>query len=221
VADDRESSSRGAGSPFWSPDGQQVVYARVEDSEQGGRANLWTITVDGASSHRLTDSDSWKGPPVWSGDGRFIYYRLDRPDGRDFERIPAAGGPSERITHHGALMGVLSENAKALLYTTLEGMGPLFLLSLEQGTERKLEECVLSRALASQQGSFYFVGCSTGLEAPLYRLDTASGRRELLGMLDKGPGFVMGLAVSPDARTILYGREMATGSDLMMIENFR
>jgi hypothetical protein len=57
--------------------------------------------------------------------------------------------------------------------------------------------------------------------SPLYRLDPASGRRELVGMLDKGPGVVMGLAVSPDARTILYGREMATGSDLMMIENFR
>jgi hypothetical protein len=40
-------------------------------------------------------------------------------------------------------------------------------------------------------------------------------------MLEKGPGVVMGLAVSPDGRTILYGREMDAGSDLMVIENFR
>jgi hypothetical protein len=107
------------------------------------------------------------------------------------------------------------------LYSTVEGMGPLTSLSVEQGEERQLEDCVLSRALASGPGAFYYVGCSAGLEAPLYRLDTASGKRELLGMLDKGSGFVMGLAVSPDARTILYGREMTAGSDLMMIEDFR
>ena len=221
VADDRDNPSRGAGSPFWSPDGQQVVYARSEDMEQGGRSNLWTITLDGGSSRRLTDSDSWKGPPIWSSDGRFVYYRQDRPDGRDYERIPATGGPSERITHHGALMAVLSADGRTLLYSTVEGMGPLFSLSLEQGEERQLEDCVLSRALASGPGAFYYVGCSAGLQAPLYRLDTASGKRELLGMLDKGPGFVMGLAVSPDARTILYGRESPAGADLMLVENFR
>jgi hypothetical protein len=30
----------------------------------------------------------------------------------------------------------------------------------------------------------------------------------------------MGLAVSPDEKTILFGRSVAEGSDLMMIEDF-
>ncbi len=114
-----------------------------------------------------------------------------------------------------------SWDGKVLLYSIREGQGPLFLLNLSGGAERQIEDCVLSRALASGPGAFYYVGCSPTLDAPLYRLDTSSGKRTLLGRIQKGPGFVMGLAVSPDARTILYGREMATGSDLMMVENFR
>jgi Tol biopolymer transport system component len=221
VADDAETPSSAAGSPSWSPDGARLVYARVEERGTLTSSNLWTIRADGGSSRRLTDDDSWKGPPVWSHDGRFIYYREDRPDGRDYARVPASGGPAERITPNGALVAVESLDGRTLLYTQREGHGPLFGLSLATRVERQVEDCVQSRALASGPGAFYYVGCSAGLEAPLYRLDTASGRRELVGTLEKGPGVVMGLAVSPDARTILYGREMDAGSDLMMIENFR
>jgi hypothetical protein len=31
----------------------------------------------------------------------------------------------------------------------------------------------------------------------------------------------MGLAVSPDGKTILFARTLATGADLMLIEDFR
>jgi hypothetical protein len=55
-------------------------------------------------------------------------------------------------------------------------------------------------------------------EAPLYLLDPATRRDRLLGPLE---GYDMGLAVSPDGRSILYTRVLGDGSDLMLIENFR
>ena len=221
VAADPGQPARGTGAPFWSPDGQHIVHARVEERGSTAVSNLWVIGVDGSSDRRLTNGSLWLGPPVWSRDGRFIYYREDRPDGRDYVRIPATGGAPERITHRGALLAEESWDGKWLLHSTSEGRGPLFLLSLDGGKDRQIEDCALSRALASSPGAFYYIGCPSGLEDPLYRYDPASGRRERLGTIEKGSGAVMGLAVSRDTQTILHGRDMPAGSDLMMVENFR
>jgi Tol biopolymer transport system component len=115
-------------------------------------------------------------------------------------------------------MAELSWDGGALLYSEREGLGPLFLLNLADGREEKLEECAYSRSLASSPGALYYVGCADGPDKPLYRLDTASGKREPLGALTN-PN--LGLTVSPDGKTILYARENLAGSDLMMIEHFR
>jgi hypothetical protein len=221
VAADRDDPSPGTGSPFWSPDGRRLVHARSEKKGRDVVSNLWTIPADGGSDRRLTNGATRIGPPLRSRDGRSIYYREDGPDGRDYVRIPATGGIPERITRNGAMMAEESWDGRELLYSKREGGGPLFLLSLDGGAERQIEDCAVPRSLGSSPAAFYYVGCSAGLEAPLYRRDLATGRRVLLGMLEKGPGMVMGLTVSPDAKTILYGREILAGSDLLLIENFR
>ncbi len=202
----------------WAPDGRYVVHTREEGWRGSGVTNLWMIGVEGGSDRRLTNGSRDRlGPPVWSRDG-FIYYRQPRPGGTDYFRIPAAGGAPERITHGGALMAEVSWEAKALLYSRREGTGPLYLMNLEDRSERKLEECALSRNLAASPGAFYYIGCADGPEQPLYRLDTASGRRQQLGMVSNA---TLGLTVSPDGKTILYARENRAGADLMMVESFR
>ncbi len=52
-------------------------------------------------------------------------------------------------------------------------------------------------------------------------LDSASGDRQTLAMLP--PGVVPGhsLTVSPDEQTIVYTYTAASGTDLMLVENFR
>ena len=79
---------------------------------------------------------------------------------------------------------------------------------------------MFSRALASTARALYYVGCTDDREAPVYRLETSTGQRRLVGKIDR-EGAIMGLAVSADERTILYGREIPWNSDLMMIEGFR
>ena len=37
----------------------------------------------------------------------------------------------------------------------------------------------------------------------------------------KAPGCCMGLAVSPDGKTVLFARTVAIGADLMLVENFK
>ena len=68
----------------------------------------------------------------------------------------------------------------------------------------------------------YYPDCRRPGDPALHRLDLASGRDDLLGMLEKAelPSDTT-IAVSPDGRTILYPKVVREGSDLRLIENFR
>jgi hypothetical protein len=98
----------------------------------------------------------------------------------------------------------------------------LFSVSVDGGMEQKVVDCVVGRALASVGDGLYYIGCAPGqAKVPLLRLDLQSGKTDQLGVLEQGAGIFMGLAVSPDAKTILFAQSVRESADLMMIENFR
>ena len=206
---------RWRGDPVWSPDGTRIAFSSRGD---GGAPDLWTVPVDGGTLARLTDDPMHDAIKAWSPDGRWIYYRQDRPDGRDIVRIPSGGGTPERITRHGALYLVLSPDGTTLFYSKTERTSSLFAL-VPGGEERQIANCVLPRALATAAGALYYLGCGAD-RVPLHRRDLATGRIETLGTV-KATGCCMGLAVSPDGRTVLFARTVAVGADLMLFENFR
>jgi serine/threonine protein kinase len=181
-----------------------------------GATNLWIIRVESGSDRRLTSGSVRLGPALWSRDGRFIYSQ-PRTGGTDIYRMKAAGGEPERSTERGAVMAELSWDGRQLLYGG-EGWGPLFLMDVEARRDVQIEECGRARTLGSSASALYWVGCSDTAEKPLYRFDTATGKRQRLGSVTN---VNLGLAVSPDGKTILYARENLGGADLMMIENFR
>ena len=148
-----------------------------------------------------------------------MYYRQDRPDGRDIVRIAATGGVPERITRHGGLFPAESADDTMLFFTKTEGTSPLFSLTLRGGHEQQIEDCVMSRAIATRASSVYFIGCAPGQPSvPLYERDIVTGKRRVLGTLEQGTNYVFfGLAVSPDGKTILFGlylqRRLGPGHD--------
>jgi Tol biopolymer transport system component/predicted Ser/Thr protein kinase len=201
------------GSPFWSPDGRRIAF---DSQGEDGHWDIWTIDADGGSPRRLTQGPGDENSPSWSRDGRSVYFAARREGGPpEVWRIPAAGGTEERMTHGGGFFSCESIDGQTLFFSRGLEASPLLALPLAGGPERRVVECVSSFAVGS--GGVYYVGCG-GDDSTLFLRNPATGRERLLGKL---VGWIAGITISPDGKTIRYGKVVGEGSDLMMIENFR
>ena len=69
--------------PQFSPNGQQIVYARVFVDINTDRkySNLWMVDVDGQHHRPLTTGNFHDNRPLWSPDGKKILFSADRGKG--------------------------------------------------------------------------------------------------------------------------------------------
>jgi TolB protein len=127
LADFRGSNS----APAWSPDGRRLVVTLSRD----GNSQLYVINADGSGSpQRLTSSIAIDTEAVWSSDGAWVYFVSDRGGGPQIYRVPAAGGPVERITFQGDynISPALSPDGRQLAYVARQA-GAFRLMLLEPG----------------------------------------------------------------------------------------
>jgi len=208
---------RWQGTPSWSPDGRRVAF---DSQGEDGRWGIWTIAVDGGAPTRLTRHPGDENCPAWSRDGRLIYFIAEREGSRWIVRVPAAGGPEERVTRT-ELVGDFLESADGRTLFLTGHRGELMAHRLDGGPDETLVTCVAGApGFALSQNWIYYVPCPDRGDAVLHRLDLGTRRDEVLGPLDHYWGFGP-LSVSPDGRTIVYGRRLQMTGDLMLIENFR
>jgi Tol biopolymer transport system component len=84
----------------WSPNGARIVYATGGNNGD----SIFLEEPDGTGAKRIfaTKSDEHSHYPVWSPDGRYIYFIYGgvRLAQADVWRVPSGGGKAEQITHH-------------------------------------------------------------------------------------------------------------------------
>ena len=88
-------------SPVWSPDGAHLAYNAFIDTDAIVYAtqHLATAAASGGDERVLTERlDRWVYSPRYSPDGRHIYFLLEDSAEQRLARLPAAGGPIERLT---------------------------------------------------------------------------------------------------------------------------
>ena len=104
------------GNPNWSPDGRRLVFTFLT-----AQSDLFTIDADGSGPRQITSDAFVDALATWSHDGRWIYYRQDRPDGREIARVASDGGVPQRLTTRGGLYPIEAWDGKTLLFTKTEG----------------------------------------------------------------------------------------------------
>jgi Tol biopolymer transport system component len=82
-------------SPSFSPDGTRLLVSKFDS--QVGHADIWTIDLASGKQTRLTNDPSPKSLPLWSPDGKYIYYTSFRGDEAPVFRRPSEPGGAEEL----------------------------------------------------------------------------------------------------------------------------
>ena len=163
--------------PAWSPDGRQIAF---ESTGANARADIWVIPADGGVPRQVTTDPGEENAPVWSRDGKRIYFLSDRDGaglrgGRDTWQVPSEGGPSTRVTEGGSSPVVFeSVDGKALIYQSRVvyestdgtsyptfGDAPLLAVPIGGGTPRQVVPCVRFLSWAVVNTGVYYSPCGS------------------------------------------------------------
>jgi Tol biopolymer transport system component len=82
----RKLSDGDAVQPAWSPHGSRIAYWAVVGAS--GQRDLYTIPAVGGQPVRVTEDEALDWSPVWSADGRFLYFISDRDGNMNVWRVP-------------------------------------------------------------------------------------------------------------------------------------
>jgi Tol biopolymer transport system component len=91
--------------PSWSPHGQRIAFWGLPEGT--GKRVLYTVSTDGGEAAPLNDDDFFNWNPVWSQDGKYLYFASDRGGSMNLWRRPideSSGKPlgePERVTSGG------------------------------------------------------------------------------------------------------------------------
>ncbi len=209
------------GSPSWSPDGKTIAFDLWDSHRQ---VHIWTVDADGGPPRQITTYAGDQIAPTWSADGQWIYFSARRGGEPDIWRVRPAGGPAEQVTRTGSgFLAYETADGSSLVYQPKAEASALLLMPLSGARPRQLVDCVRTAAFATAGRVVFYVPCEPGTNPSLHTIDTITGQDRILGRLHHFPpeSWHVGLEVSPDGRTVLYGGQVPKGGDLMMIENFR
>jgi Tol biopolymer transport system component len=128
-------------SPAWSPDGSRIVYHLQDDGD-----SMYVADRTGSNARLLyrRAANQHNHFPVWSTDGRWIYFSSGSPVTKEMDvwRIAAEGGTPERLTHHNTDVGYVTPiDARTVLYVAhdQDSSGPwLWALDVEHKLTRRI-----------------------------------------------------------------------------------
>ena len=210
----------------WSPDGRRLVcaagnvYYLMVGALFGNLAPSWIELFDVESGARtvLTDSTSLNQSPVWSPDGRWIWFVSDREGPNDIYRLRADGARAapERLTVGlGAQSLSLSADGRRLAYNVYRTVGNIWSLpwgprpmSLRDATQVTRGNQSAENPTVSSDGKFVYFDSDLSGTSQIYRVPAGGGEQERLtteNHQDFSPG------PSPDGHTLAF-HSTRTGS---------
>ena len=203
--------------PRWSPDGRLILF----NSRREGSADLNVLWPETGELRRITDDPAEEIEPRWSRDGRAIYFGSNRTGRLEVWKMPANGGAAVRITQHGGLTASESPDGRFLYYAK-EGVPTSIWRVPVGGGEEKFVLDGLSYALnfvVADQGLYFLAQGAAPSKTSIDFFEFATGKMSTL--LKVGKQYYVGMALSPDQKSLLYSVIDNAGSNLMLVDQFR
>jgi Tol biopolymer transport system component/serine/threonine protein kinase len=206
------------GTARWSPDGQQVVF----DSHVRGHADVYVARIDGGSPRLLMPEAFDSFLPCWSHDGRWIYFSSDRTGTIEIWKVRAEGGEPQQISHQGGFSPYESPDGE-FLYFLHPASAQFWRVATAGGKPALLPGMPALPDILSWKPTregIYFVDIGTKPQPTLKFFRFANRSIHSLTKIANSEG-AMGLSVSADGRTFLYGQLDTETADIMLVDNFR
>ncbi len=173
--------------PSWAPHGQRIAYWGVPAGTS--QRILYTIPATGGPAKPAIQDGHVNWNPVWSADGRYLYYVSDRSGSMNVWRLPideATGEPQgepEPVTSSSQSLGLLSLSGRRIAYATDEGKSNLERWSLDPATFRTAD-----KPLPVTQGSRSVRSAAVSPDGQWIAFDTSSPQEDLYLVRPDGTG---------------------------------
>jgi Tol biopolymer transport system component/DNA-binding winged helix-turn-helix (wHTH) protein len=192
------------GSPSWSPDGKWLVF----DRRPGDHAQVFMIDAEGRNLHALTEGEYENEVPVWSRNGKAVYFASDRKGRPELWKHDIASGISTQVTHHGGFFGVESYDGRYLYFVKYFCSG-IWRMPIDGGEEERitdLPEPWFLRYWDISESGLYFFDVSAS-PRPAIKFYDFKSRQTTIVLEPEGETmeWTPGISSSRDGRTLLYG----------------
>jgi Tol biopolymer transport system component len=125
----------------WSPDGRRVVYHLQDNGD-----SMYIADATGTNARQIfrRKADEHNHFPIWSVDGRWIYFVSGTAATKEMDvwRIAADGGSPEQLTHHNSDVGYVTPiDPQTVLYVSHDedGSGPwLWAVDVDRKLSRRV-----------------------------------------------------------------------------------